>query len=298
MRFHSRHRDRRKGLPGEWEIWQCKDCYAEQIVPLPTPKELMHYYFHYFLQHAEIPAREGLGDRYPRLRTLWHCVSGDVDPRDLMDVAAGERVLDYGCGPGTYMKYFANRGVQIEGVDVAGEAIAAAKRKGLTVHAIDLDAPLPFEAERFDHVYAMQVLEHLASPKWVLSELYRVLKPTGTALFAVPNSQSFWKRVFGEYWVSGWFAPYHLLHFGKKNLTLLLEQCGFSVDWIATRTPLAWWRLNIRALVLTSCNSVERARLPFESMVAAVAVPVLRLADVVLGGDCLVVHSTKRVGAM
>lgn len=45
---------------------------------------------------------------------------------------------------------------------------------------------MPFENDTFDTVLATEVLEHCPYPSVFLSEVYRVLKPTGKILFTVP----------------------------------------------------------------------------------------------------------------
>lgn len=52
---------------------------------------------------------------------------------------------------------------------------------------LELGAPLPFEDERFDLVYADHVLEHIDDPDLVCGELARVLKPGGWICARTPN---------------------------------------------------------------------------------------------------------------
>lgn len=100
----------------------------------------------------------------------------------------GSTVLEAGCGTGAQTVTLARNspGAQITCVDVAADALAAAKARahegGLTnvafQHADILD--LPFDPGSFDHVFVCFVLEHLTRPVEALDGLRQVLKPGGT----------------------------------------------------------------------------------------------------------------------
>ena len=55
----------------------------------------------------------------------------------------------------------------------------------------DLEAPLPFGDDTFDHIFAVHVLEHIANLIGLMRELYRILRPTGVLHVLVPN----WRHV-------------------------------------------------------------------------------------------------------
>jgi SAM-dependent methyltransferase len=50
---------------------------------------------------------------------------------------------------------------------------------------------IPYLQERFDLVYANNVLEHLANPSKVFREIRRVVKPSGSFLFKTPNRRHY-----------------------------------------------------------------------------------------------------------
>jgi SAM-dependent methyltransferase len=73
------------------------------------------------------------------------------------------------------------------GVDVDAEALAGQARE--TVVA-DMRA-LPFAAGSFGSVVAVHSIEHVAEADRVLSEVRRVLQPTGVAVVVTPNRLTF-----------------------------------------------------------------------------------------------------------
>ncbi|MFI1181962.1 methyltransferase domain-containing protein [Streptomyces sp. NPDC020799] len=103
-----------------------------------------------------------------------------LDPED------GHRVLDIGCGTGrTALRLAQQRGVEVTGVSVSKEQIAAANRLAgehglsgrLTFEVADA-MRLPYEDESFDRAWAVESLCHMDRAK-ALGEAWRVLKPGG-----------------------------------------------------------------------------------------------------------------------
>ncbi len=102
----------------------------------------------------------------------------------------GERLLDIGCGDGTFTVLLkeALGAREVVGVEVALEAIGAIERKGIKAYQLDIDEnPLPFDDAYFDVVYCGEIIEHLFNPDHLLAEVYRVLKPEGTCVITTPN---------------------------------------------------------------------------------------------------------------
>jgi len=99
----------------------------------------------------------------------------------------GTRVLDAGCGEGILVDEYRSR-LAIEGVDANYESDRI--RSGSLTS-------LPYEADAFDRVLCLDVLEHLTfdeQPR-ALAELHRVLRPGGRLLISVPNLAHLQSRV-------------------------------------------------------------------------------------------------------
>jgi SAM-dependent methyltransferase len=113
-------------------------------------------------------------------------------------VAAGERVLDMGCGGGRHAFALYKRGAQVVALDmdaaelkdVAGmfAALADEVPAGASAQAVRGDAyRLPFADATFDKVIAAEILEHLPGDTDAMAELARVLKPGGRIAVTVPR---------------------------------------------------------------------------------------------------------------
>ena len=107
-------------------------------------------------------------------------------------IEPGDRVLDYGCGPGTYTPDVAKmvgESGKVYALDIHPLAVKrvqdlAEKRELTNVRTIlsDCDTGLPDDS--VDVVLLYDILHMLSEPQAVLAELHRVLKPGGTLSFS------------------------------------------------------------------------------------------------------------------
>ena len=262
---------------------------------MPTDEQLATYYAAY-AKDDRIDLTRSRGSRYPKLRKLLHRFSGDVDPRDFVVVPSGGRVLDYGCGLAGYLADFHNRGVAISGAEIAGYVVKACQQHGFDVHQVSDFSHIPFADNEFDVVYLMQVFEHLRDPHEFMQELNRILKTDGALYLAVPNAASIWRKLFGENWVSGWYAPFHLFHYNRESLGTLTEQHGFSVTQNWSRTPDSWFRLNLKACFYPQENKLDWRSTWLDSRpVRLLSMIFLRIVELPFSErDCLVIELKKQ----
>src|SRR5262245_29692058 len=110
---------------------------------------------------------------------------------ELLELHAGSRLLDVGCGSGGPALHLAETtGATVVGVDVLEEGIAAATAQA---EARDLDEKstfvradagkrLPFDDESFDAVLSVDAMCYLPDRLGVLQELRRLTKPDARVL--------------------------------------------------------------------------------------------------------------------
>lgn len=95
----------------------------------------------------------------------------------------GDQVLEIGCGQGHLTKALAAQGVDIVGVDANPQAPrVAGTDRVFCMSAESLD----FDDQSFDVVVAVHAIEHIPRLEEALSEVARVLKPGGRAVFVYP----------------------------------------------------------------------------------------------------------------
>jgi SAM-dependent methyltransferase len=114
-------------------------------------------------------------------------------------LSPGERVLDIGAKWGGFGQCARDAGLEIDytGLELSEEHVRKANEFGFDVRAADASHTLPIGDADCDCVVCLELLEHLPTPLSLLGEVRRVLKPTGRAVFSVPNPYS-WVEVYRE----------------------------------------------------------------------------------------------------
>lgn len=108
---------------------------------------------------------------------------------------AGRTVLEIGVGGGVDHVNWARAGAKLHGIDLT-EAGLSLTRERLALEQLEsnlrvADAEnLPFEDNSFDLIYSYGVLHHSPNTKRCFQEVYRVLKPGGTARIMVYSKYS------------------------------------------------------------------------------------------------------------
>ncbi|MBW3593180.1 MAG: methyltransferase domain-containing protein [Actinobacteria bacterium] len=129
---------------------------------------------------------------YDRLRPSdggwWGVFHAVLDAGDL----SGRRVLDVGCGTGSFAAALAERDAEVWGVDASEEMLAQAWGRGLPrerfLHARAEE--LPFEDASFERA-VMRLVLHQVERRPALRELARVLASAGRATIATFEPEGF-----------------------------------------------------------------------------------------------------------
>ncbi len=98
----------------------------------------------------------------------------------------GRRILDVGCGVGTYVRRFRAFSSEVYGIDIAFDRVRRGAEELPNLLLASSDA-LPFRDGFFDVVLLNEVIEHVRDDRATMAELARVLRPGGHAVFYAPN---------------------------------------------------------------------------------------------------------------
>ncbi len=158
------------------------------------------------------------------------------------------RVLDLGCGNGALTRVIAEAGFNVLGCDADREGVELAEKAGgRFIVASVYDDPADLGTDRFDAVISAEVIEHLFSPRRLLTFSASVLKPHGYLVVTTPYHGYLknlmlalfnkWDRHADPLWEGG-----HIKFFSRKTLCRLLEQEGFDIVNFEGlgRFPLLW----------------------------------------------------------
>ncbi len=144
------------------------------------------------------------------------------------------KILDIGCGDGSFLSFMKKRGWQAFGIDSSASTCDYMNAKNLVLIGQDfLESPI--DKESMDVVTYWYSFEHLSNPVEYLQKTYRVLKNDGILIVSVPNISSM-QAVFSR---KHWFhldLPRHTLHFSPATLREALLKSGFEILAIEHRS--------------------------------------------------------------
>lgn len=128
----------------------------------------------------------------------------------LMDVVPDLQnrfVLDLGSGRGKFLVDLALRKIKSVGLELNQEYIkksqVLAEEKKVLIHVDQgVGEKLIYPDQSFDFVNMAEVIEHVDSPKQVMSEVYRVLKSGGMVYVSVPNRFGLKDQHFNLYFIN------------------------------------------------------------------------------------------------
>lgn len=128
-------------------------------------------------------------------------------------------ILDVGCATGNFI---ATHPTQIEGVEYDPDCLEICRKRGLTVHELDVAEELgKLPENRYTGVYAKQVIEHLHDPLKFLREIRQALVPGGKLVALTPNCPYALSTFF-------WDDYTHVRPLTKVSLRRLALDAGFT----------------------------------------------------------------------
>jgi glycosyltransferase involved in cell wall biosynthesis/ubiquinone/menaquinone biosynthesis C-methylase UbiE len=187
--------------------------------------------------HAALPTEADLGFRR-RVETIVEWI----------DETRTVKVLDAGSGYGFVLRVLRDMThAEITGIEYEDDRVRE------TLHSLGDDprvsvmqgdvTALPFADDSFDYVVSSEVLEHLTDDAPAAREMFRVLRPGGTAIITVPHADYPWtwdpinwmlqrltgKHIGGRTPVSGIWYDHERLY-SREELVQLMEDAGFTVE--------------------------------------------------------------------
>lgn len=183
----------------------------------PEPADLSSYYgpAYYGGRHS-FTARYCTARRARILREAWQPGRQGKRPG---------KILDIGCGDGSFLEAVAREGWSVTGTEMGGAA-ELSKKLGIDVRDSLEDTR---DGAPFDAITMWHTLEHFRDPKAIVTAVHEQLAEDGVFIVAVPDAAGLQAKLFKEKWFH-LDVPRHLYHFTRGSLGGLLRDRGFAVE--------------------------------------------------------------------
>ena len=157
-------------------------------------------------------------------------------------------LLDVGCGDGFLANQAKDFGFQVSACDLDDKRHKL--HSEIEFKKADLREKLPFENESFDYITFLEVIEHLESPYFAVSELNRILCKGGILFLSTPNILNLKSRM--RFLFEGAFEFFrepileqiknpgssipaiHIIAYRFHELEYLLFKNGFQIEGVFT----------------------------------------------------------------
>jgi len=171
----------------------------------------------------------------PVLRAEFHGLVGRI-----RRIVPSGRLLEIGAAYGFFLLE-ASAHYEVHGIEIADDAAAFARMRGLHVRTGPLTRQMLEEVGPVDVIVMLDVIEHLEDPTATLCLCGEFLRPGGAVVLTTPDFASALARISGKRW-RNMTPPQHLWYFTPKSLDKLAAAAGLSVAHIAhpwKRVPIS-----------------------------------------------------------
>ncbi len=219
LKFKVPVREDQKGVYGQdvWDIVECTNCGLVYTNPRPDAAALDVFY-------------EFVSDWDYQYIQDWFIANADLQRptwNRYLDLVLAQqptgKLLDVGCGAGTFLVEAKKAGYDVYGQDVAPYFIEySQKEQGLPIYAGDLD-DLDLPHNNFDVVTAFDVIEHHPDPSKLLKQMHDLAKPGGYILISTHDIGNFYAKLHGDKWRH--LLPIgHLTYFTRDSLKAMMRK--------------------------------------------------------------------------
>lgn len=141
----------------------------------------------------------------------------------IIDALPRGNVLEIGCGAGAMLFDLSKAGFNCTALETSESANHIARHinkpnQGTKIH---LEPPGNW-AQRFDYIFALEVLEHIQEDRKVLKQWHQWLKPHGIIVISVPSKPELWNA--NDVWAG------HYRRYERNGIISKLEEAGFIIE--------------------------------------------------------------------
>jgi SAM-dependent methyltransferase len=226
-----------------FSLKKCETCSLVATSPMPSDELLQRYYDQDYWQAGRVKNDSILNILYKlRMRRIVSAIRKYAN--------YDSKILDWGCGDGSFIKLLRNFGLHCSGIDAYKKDLNDPQISSATIETAD------FPDGYFDIITCFHVLEHLPDPLTSAKHALRLIKTGGVIIIEVPNLDSVGFQIFKRRW-QPLEIPTHLNHFTPATLQRVLQSAG-KVQIL--KTEFFSHRISPSALVLSLFASLSPRR--------------------------------------
>jgi len=212
-------------LDNKLPYFKCLDCGHVFSADNPTVELLTQFYNYKF--------KDGNYQDY----TTYH-LDKNVEFNNIINkyikpyLSLESKILEIGCGEGFFLSSLLTNGYnKLFGYDISDYIISKARSrlpKNVTLYdSLNYDLSQILEVDKYDAIFAFDVIEHIYDPRVYINNIYKGLKKEGRILFTTPSADSIANKILGERWP--YFLPLeHLNIFSNESMKRILTDVGFK----------------------------------------------------------------------
>ena len=215
---------------GNWDIGECSYCGFARIDPLPLQDTRAEQYCEGMVCERNIRKRSILRSLAKNVKYFFR----ELTSRDKSSIFYAKlrknlpskaRILDIGCGDGTFLDLAKKRFV-CTGVEISDYLVSHARKKENMKIIESGFQEADFKGDRYDGITMISLLEHLDKPLETVKKCLDLLNKNGILFLKTVNYSSLNRIIAGTDW-AGFRPPDHIVYFNPSNLRLLLSKAGF-----------------------------------------------------------------------
>jgi 2-polyprenyl-3-methyl-5-hydroxy-6-metoxy-1,4-benzoquinol methylase len=138
-------------------------------------------------------------------------------------------ILDIGGGPGIFLE-----NLRVKKADIID--LTSNQNPKYNYIQVDISKKFPkLPYKKYETIFAMEILEHLRNPLYLMAQVYNLLDDKGTCYVAVPYTSLLSKKEVGKKWLTGSWDNGHVSRWKLKEIKSQMEKVGFKVKVLKKR---------------------------------------------------------------
>jgi 2-polyprenyl-3-methyl-5-hydroxy-6-metoxy-1,4-benzoquinol methylase len=205
-----------------YALFHCENC--DLVFVDPVPENLSEIYNEAYFRNE----KQNIGFGYVDYDQDKESMKGIFDNymKKIERITLERDIFDIGAATGFFLDIARQRGWKTSGSEISKYAARVASRRG---HRIFVGSLMDMNTDdKYGLITMWDVLEHLDHPSEYMKVVNRILKAGGILAVNTIDKFSIWARLWGKDWHLI-VPPEHLYYFSRKNIKILLEDCGFEI---------------------------------------------------------------------